>query len=249
MLGNAMQQLGALLHDGEVGREIGVEHVARAHRVQKGTKALDRCFLTGKAQFLAPGGAHGGSDLEHDDLVRICHGVKDALGIVALAKSTYRAVGNALSARSAVDFGDGLAAAHVHRSMGSAVGEVPNPKALNLFAHLDAAQTADALLVIANERESAVPGVVLNMLLIRKTIDAKVVGHGLKRAVAGAHAARARGIVLREQELDIGHARGTDLRRVRVDDHAIENVVVTGGNKVLCALDLDDADAATAHLV
>ena len=89
----------------------------------------------------------------------------------------------------------------------------------------------------------------LNMLLVRKSIDAQVVGYGLKSAVARTHAARTRGIVLGEQKLDIGHARGTDLGRVRMDDHAIENNVVAGGNKVFGALDLNNANAATAHLV
>ena len=249
MLGDAMQQLGALFHNGEVGREIGIEDIARTHGVQEGAEALDRCLLTGKTQLLSPGGAHGRSDLEHDDFVRICHGVKDALGVIALTKSAHGTMGDALAARSAIDLGDGLAAAHVHRSMRGTIGKIPDPKPLNLLAHLDATEATDALLVIANKRERTVPGVMLNMLLVRKSIDAQVVGYGLKSAVAGAHAARTRGIVLGEQKLDIGHARGTDLGGVRMDDHAIENSVVAGGNKVFGALDLNNANAATAHLV
>ena len=133
--------------------------------------------------------------------------------------------------------------------MRGAIGKIPDPKPLNLLAHLDAAKAADALLVIANKRERAIPGVMLNMLLVRKSIDAQVVGYGLKSAVARTHAARTRGIVLGKQKLDIGHARGTDLGRVRMDDHAIENSVVAGSNKVFGTLDLNNANAATAHLV
>ena len=55
--------------------------------------------------------------------------------------------------------------------------------------------------------------------------------------------------MLGEQKLDIGHARGTDFGGVRMDDHAIENGVVAGGNKVFGALDLNNANAATAHRV
>ena len=249
MPGNAVQQLGTLFHNGEVSREIGIEDIARTHGMQEGAEALDRCLLTGKTQLLSPGGAHGRSDLEHDDFVRVCHGVKDALGVVALTKSAHGTMGDALAARSAIDLGDGLAAAHVHRSMRGAIGKIPDPKPLNLLTHLDAAKAADALLVIANKRERAIPGVMFNMLLVRKPIDAQVVGYSLKSAVARTHAARTRGIVLGEQKLDIGHTRSTDFGGVRMDDHAIENNVVAGGNKVFGALDLNNANAATAHLV
>ena len=55
--------------------------------------------------------------------------------------------------------------------------------------------------------------------------------------------------MLREKELDVGLARCTDLGAIRVNDHAVKDVIVARGNKVLGALDLDHAHAATADLV
>ena len=144
-----------------------------------------------KAELLSPRSAHGGRDLEHDDLVRIRDRVEHAVGVIALAKGADGTVSDALPAGGAIDLGDWLAATNVNRSVGGAVREVPNAKALDLLANLDAAKTANALLVVANERERAVPGVVLDVLLVRQAVNAKVVSYGLERAVSGAHAARA----------------------------------------------------------
>ena len=158
-------------------------------------------------------------------------------------------MGDALSARGAVDLGDGLAATDVDRSVGGAVREVPDAKALDLFADLDATKATNALLVVSNERERAVPGIVLDVLLVRQAINAEVVCHGLERAVARANATRAGGIVLRKQQLDIGLSGSSNLRAVGVDNHTVKNVVVAGGDELLRPLDLNDAHAAAADFI
>ena len=87
------------------------------------------------------------------------------------------------------------------------------------------------------------------MPLIRQIENAQVVGDGLQVAVAAAHAARALRIVLGQQQLHVGATRLAGFGAVGADHHAIEHVVVTSGNQLVAALNLDHAHAATADLV
>lgn len=87
------------------------------------------------------------------------------------------------------------------------------------------------------------------MLLVGQIENAQVVGDGLQAAVAAAHAARALRVVLRQEQLNVGATGLARLGAVGVDHHAVEHVVVAGGNQLVAALDLDHAHAATANLV
>ena len=126
-LTQALEQLGALLHNGEVGREIGVEHVLKAHAAQRASQALDGSLLARNAEFLTPGATHGRRDLHQHDLVGISERVKHGLGIVALAQCARRAMRNALAARDAIGLADRRAPAGAHGGVRGAVGQVPNP--------------------------------------------------------------------------------------------------------------------------
>jgi hypothetical protein len=171
-------------------------------------------------------------------------------GVVALAQGArWGQCGDALTAERALGILDVAAAHHVHVGVAGAVGDVPHAGGLHLGAHVDAAQALDALVVVADEGERRVPCLARQVLLVGKVEDAEVVGEGLQRAVAGAHAGGALRVVLREQELHVGLAGHADLRAVRAHDHAVEDVVVAGRDQLVDALDLHDADAACAHLV
>ena len=123
----ALEQLGALLHDGEVGREISIEHVLKANAAQRAGQALNGCLLARNAEFLAPGATHGRRNLHQHDLVGIGDGVKHGLGVVALAQRARRAMRDALAARDAIGLADRHAPAGAHGGMRGAVGQVPNP--------------------------------------------------------------------------------------------------------------------------
>ena len=245
----AFEQLGALLHDGEVGREIGVEHILESHTAQRAGQTLDRRVLARKPQLLAPGRAHGGRHLDEHDLLGVGDGIEHGLGIVALAERPRGAMRDALAAGDAIGLGDGLAALGTNGRVRGTVGEVPDAEPLYLFADLDAAHAFDALVVIADDGESQVPALVRKMLSIRQVIDAQVVRERLEAAVAAAHAARALRVVLREQELHVGAACLTGLGAVGAHDHAVEHVVVARRHELVAALDLDHAHAAAAELV
>ena len=248
-LTQALEQLGALLHNGEVGREVGVEHVLKAYAAQCAGQALDGGLLARNAELLAPGTTHGRRNLHQHDLVGIGERIEHGLGVVALAQRTRGAMRNALAARDAVGLADRRAPAGAHGSMRGAVGQVPNAQSLHALAYLDAAHAFNALVVFADDGEIVVPTLARQMLLIRQVKNAQVVGDGLQVAVAAAHAARALRIVLGQQQLHVGSAGLACLGAVGVDHHAVEHVVVAGGNQLVAALDLDHAHAATANLV
>ena len=126
-LTQALEQLGALLHNGEVGREIGVEHVLKAHAAQYAGQALNGGLLARNAELLAPSGAHGWRDLHQHDLIGIGEGIEHGLGIVALAQRARRAMRDALTARDAIGLADRRTPAGAHGGMRGAVGQVPNP--------------------------------------------------------------------------------------------------------------------------
>ena len=67
----AAEELAALLHDGEVGGEVGVEDVAEAQPAQGGGHTAHGSLLPGQSEGLAPGGAHRGSHLDHGNFVRV----------------------------------------------------------------------------------------------------------------------------------------------------------------------------------
>lgn len=84
-LTQALEQLGALLHNGEIGREIGIEHVLKANAAQRASQAFDGSLLARNAKLLAPGATHGRRNLHQYDLVRIGESIEHGLGIVTLA--------------------------------------------------------------------------------------------------------------------------------------------------------------------
>ena len=87
------------------------------------------------------------------------------------------------------------------------------------------------------------------MLLVGQVENTQVVGDGLQVAVAAAHAARALRVVLRQEQLHVGATGLAGFGAVGVDHHAVEHVVVAGGNQLVAALNLDHAHAAAADLV
>ena len=170
-LAQALEQLGALLHNGEVGRKIGVEHILKAHTAQRAGQALDGGFLARNAELLAPGATHGRRDLHQHDLVGIGYGVEHGLGIVTLAQCARRAMCDALAARDAIGLADRRAPAGAHGGMRGAVGQIPNAETLHALAHLDAAHALDALVVVADDGEIEVPALARQVLLVRQVED------------------------------------------------------------------------------
>ncbi len=247
----AADELGAFLHDGQVGGEGGVEDIVEAQRPQRRGHPVDGGLLRRQAEALPPGGAHRRGDLHHRDAVGVLDGGERLLGVAALPQGAGGAVGDALAAEHAVGFLDAAIAAHIHPGAAAGAGQIPHFH-LDLVTDLDAAHTFDTFVGIPVKREVPRPerphpgdqvprvGVVQN---------AQVVGHGLQVAVAAALAGGAVAVVLAEDEFHIDLAGAAGAGAVGVDDHALHHRVVAAGDQVALPFHLHAADAAGADLV
>ena len=199
--------------------------------------------------MLAPRGAHRRCNLDDGDLVRVLECLAHLEQVVALAQGANRTVGDALAAQDAVGLLDAAVVGDVNRGTSARAGQLPDTQSLNLLTVLDTAHALDALSRVAVEREGRRPQTARQLLLIRIAQDAEVVGDRLQTAVARADTGGAGAVVLRQNQLDIDAACLTGARGVGVDDHALVDEVVAGGDQTALALDLDTADAAGADLV
>ena len=114
---------------------------------------------------------------------------------------------DALAACDAVGLADRRAPAGAHGGVRGAVGQVPNPQALDALAHLDAAHAFNALVVFADDGKIEIPALARQVLLVRQIENAQVVGDGLQVAVTTAHTARTARVVLGQQQLHVGATR------------------------------------------
>ena len=247
-----MKEFRPLLHDGQVGGEVGVKHIVKAQPAQDGGHALYGGLLPGHVEVLPPGGAHRGGHLDHGDLVRVGQGVKGPLGVVPLPQAAHGAVGDALAAQGAVRVLDDPVARHVDGGPAAGARQVPNAKSLNLLAHLNAPHALDALVVVVVQGEGGGPGLpqALGQLgLVGQGEDAQVVGHALQVAAAAAHAGGALAVVLGQNQLHIGAAGGPGPGGVGVDHHALPHRGVAGGDHGPLPLHLHAAHPAGGNLI
>ena len=96
-VGESVEELGTFFHDGEVSGEIGIEYVVNADLLEGAYQFAQGGVLYAQSDLLAPCGPYCRSDLEKNDLFRICQSFLESLSVIALTKSSYRAVCDALS--------------------------------------------------------------------------------------------------------------------------------------------------------
>ena len=101
ILVQALEQFGALLHDRQVGGEVGVENVVEAQPTQRcGHLARDAPAF--QSEILAEGHAHGGGGLHHDRLAGIGERLHHLPDVAVLREGAGRTDGYALAAIDAV---------------------------------------------------------------------------------------------------------------------------------------------------
>ena len=121
--------------------------------------------------------------------------------------------------------------------------------ALHFIADLHAAHAFDAAVFKAQNGRGIVDRRRAQLFLIGRSEKIIVVCELLELAVAAARTFDTVHLMLAEQQLEIDAPRHTHLLGVRVDDHALMDLVVTRGNERVLPLDLDHADAAGADLI
>ncbi len=107
-LGQAAEQLTGLLHDGEIGGEIGVQHVVGAQRTEQGHHFSLHKGARRHAELLAQRGADCGRGADHHHLVGVGHRLTHLRALVPLGDAVHRAGVGALTAVDAHGFSAGF---------------------------------------------------------------------------------------------------------------------------------------------
>ena len=248
-VGEAPDELAALLHDRQVGGEIGVEHIVEAQRPEGGGHLPHRGLLPAEAQLLRPGGAHGGRHLHDGGDLRVLQSRRDLGGVVPDGEGAGGTVGDALAAEGAVRLGEETVQTDAHGGAGAAALHIPDLQGLDLVADLDAAHALDALGLLADQVAVLRPLVFLYVLGIGVVDDVQLAGKLLQLAVLVAHTGGAVAVMLGEEQLQVGLPGVLGPVGIRMDDHALGDLFGAGGDKTLKAIHLNHADAAGGDLV
>ena len=128
-MGEALDELAALLHDGKVGGEVGVVDVVKAQALQSRDHAARRGHVQGQAKILGPGSPDSGGHLHHGDDLRVGQRLQHLHGVVPLIEGANGAVGDALGAVGAVRLLQLAVLGDIDRGARAGAGHVPDVEA------------------------------------------------------------------------------------------------------------------------
>ena len=245
LVDEALHELAGLLHDGEVGGEVGVEHGLEAEAAQGGVERPVRSVPGGRPKASPRATRTDGRDLHHAVLGRVVQRLPHGGGLVVLDDGAGGAVVGALAALHAGRLGERDVAGRRHAGVDAAVEEGKRPDVLHLLADLDAPAAFDALGEVEDDGAVGVVGrEVRHAALDVLDADAEVGGERLELAGAVAAAGEAAVGVVGEDELEHGAADLGELAAVGGDLHALDDGRAAGARHAALAGDLHDAQAA-----
>ncbi len=218
---HAVEQLGGFLHDGKVSAEVGIEHLLEAKATQSGGKLAGAGRSHRHSEFLAEGGADGGSGLNDNVLGLILKQLPYIVRGILLAKRSDRANVDALTAVDAGSFVKLHVPSGSDGALEATVASADNANLLDVIADGYAAAAKDALVVIADDGRREV----INLVLVHASgehigiVNAKLLAQRLQLAALAAGAGEALLLMVGEEQLKDNLARLTNLRGVGLDNH------------------------------
>ena len=246
----AAEELGALLHDGEVGGGVHVEHLVKAQPAQGGDHLALHIGADGHAEALAQGDPDGGGGAHHHVLGGVGQGGQHLAGVVLLAEGAGGAGHDALAAGHAVHLRQVPVEGAADVGVEAPVVGADDPHLLGGAAHGGAAAAEDALGVVPHQMGGGVLDLGVQVVVgVAHRVDAQLAGQLEQLAVGVAGAGQAVHPVVGQDELQgelagLAHPLG-----VGVHLHALADRVDAGGHQALGPLHLHHADAAGADLV
>ena len=126
-----LHEFAGLLHDCEVGGEVGVEHGLETKAAQRGVELAGEVGARRQAERLADGDAHSRRDLHHAVFGRVVQRGPDGGGLVVLDDGAGGAVVGALAALHAGRLGQRDVAGRGHAGVDAAVEERQRPDVLH----------------------------------------------------------------------------------------------------------------------
>ena len=146
-----LEEFCRLLHDREVGGEVGVIHHVRTEAAQRGDELAGAGLVCGQTEALGHADTHTGRVL-HDDLAGlILQHRPELFGLVADRDRTGRAHGGTLAAADTVGILEGLAEVGGDVRLLAAAAEIDRADVLDLGAGAHAQTAEDALARIAHD--------------------------------------------------------------------------------------------------
>ena len=244
---DAVDELARLLHDGEVGGDVHVEHMV-------GAEAADGCHhlaldvgADGHIERFAQRRADGGRREEHDLLGGVGERLPHVLDGGIFGEGADGAGDDALTAAHA----DGLGKGHIERRTDvdvEASADGADGVDVLLAAGGDAAHAVDALVVVSDDvRGGGVDGEHEVLALEAVFVDAVTQRELLKFAVVVALAGEALLLVLAQDELERHLAALAALFGVGAHLHAFGDGIDARGDEPSRARCLDEAHTAGAH--
>ena len=198
---HAADELVALLHDGEVGGEVGVEHLVEPEHAERGDELAGDRLARLEAELLADRDADRGRGLDDDRLLRVVDRGHDLLGVADAHDGPDGADVDALAAEGA-----GAVRERDHRGgadLGGEAAAVAGERAdgLHLVADGLAAAAHDALAQVAHDRGALVHRIRVALALVGDLADAELGGEPLQLALLVLGAGEAVLRVVREEQL------------------------------------------------
>ncbi len=247
--GEALDELGTLFHDRDVGGEVRIEHLIEAEHAESRVNLTGRELAGLHAESFAESDADGGSDLDDAGLGGITQSRPDLGRLVVLVNRADGAMGRALTALDAGRLGELNVGSGSHDGLFAAADELESPDVLHLLAHFSAAAALDALVGIENERRSR--GIVIavdHLLRERNVADAEIGGDVLELAGTRTGALQAVGRMVRENELENGLADLNDIGVVGQNLHTLGRFGAAGTEKLGRRHELTGLGAARKEL-
>ena len=238
-------QLGGLLHYGDIGAEAVVENAVEAQPPQRGDHLPGHRGAHGVAEFLTDGAADGRSGLDDDVEMGIAQRLPDPRRRVLLVQRSRGADGDALAAVDAGGLHERAVVGRADDGIERALHHAVDPHRLVVLADRQAAPAADAFVGLAHHRGGKiVDGEVVAAAFDEDVPDPVALGQPLQLAVEVALAGKAFKGVIGQKQLDHLLARGEHLRGVGPDAHPFAHRKHAGGVHGRPSLHLHQADPA-----
>ena len=245
----ALDELGTLFHDRDVGREVRIKDLVKAEHAESRIDLTGRKLAGLHAESFAESDADGGSDLNDASLGRVTESIPNLGRLVVLVNRTDGAVSGALTALDAGRLGELDIGCGSHNGLFAAADELESPYVLHLLADFSATTALNALIGIKDDRRRGVINIaVIDFLRERNVADAEVGGDILKFAGTRAGALQAVGRMVREDELENGLADLNDVRVVGQNLHTLGRFGAASTEKLGRRYELTGFSAARKEL-
>ena len=245
-----VDQLGALFHDRQVGREVGVKHLGKTKAAQGRDHFAGGDGAGRNPEFLAQGDTDRRRRLDHDMLGRVIDFAPDVILVADFGQRADRAGHDTLPAERAAGLDQGLEILGRHGGVEATVDAGQHADRLHDVAGRLATPAHDAFGQIAADgaaadvnRKFALRALVLDFMhveFMRQALQFAVLVHGADQAVLR---------MIGQEQAQHGPAGPDRAQGIRLHHHALGHRRAAGRGQIRPVGDLDHADPAGTGLV